>query len=531
MKHVENGPNGSPTPVAPVTVFGPSIEDNVVGTWFARLGVLALLIGAAFGYRYAVDQGLIGPAARVTLGICSGAALIGWGHWARSKGWFNFAHAISGGGVAIVYLSILAAQYRFELISPAVALTLLSGVAVLSVWLALAYDSLPLAILATLGAFFNPVFISADDPIAALTYVVGVDLGVVSIAFFKRWTSLTKLALAGTVAVVMLVAEDAGTVEGIGFTTVLWVLFSLVPVIQGLRDDRKLGYTDIGIEVSVAFLYLSSGFFFLPGRPMAQGVFALVTGGGYMAMCALAFSNPKTRGSLAPLLGALGLGCVTLAPPLMLDGPTVHLMWSIEGAILLYAGSLIGHIWARAAAAALIGVGLLGTIEAISTYEPARLLTTPTSLVIALEILVLYAVAYAATRAGEDEEWRTPVVQGALVVANLMTLAWLSQEVKFEIGRQVEMASVHQSRQFALSGLWGVYSAGLIAVGVASRQRWARYLGLATFGITVVKMVTVDLWQLEVLQRTFAFGGLGVLMIACSFLYNRFRSVIVGDRD
>jgi uncharacterized membrane protein len=45
-----------------------------------------------------------------------------------------------------------------------------------------------------------------------------------------------------------------------------------------------------------------------------------------------------------------------------------------------------------------------------------------------------------------------------------------------------------------------------------------------------MKMVTVDLWQLEVLQRTFAFGGLGVLMIACSFLYNRFRGLIVGDQ-
>src|SRR5688500_7895642 len=143
----QNNANG----VVELSVFGPSIEDNVVGTWFARLGVLALLIGAAFGYRYAVDQGLIGPAARVALGVCSGAAMLAAGYRARVNGWLTFSHALTGGGVAVLYLSVLAAQYRFDLISPAVALTLLTGVALLSARLALGYDSLPLAILTTIG--------------------------------------------------------------------------------------------------------------------------------------------------------------------------------------------------------------------------------------------------------------------------------------------------------------------------------------------------------------------------------------------
>jgi len=193
--------NGKANGAEEISVYGTSIEDNVVGTWFARLGVLALLIGAAFGYRYAVDQGLIGAEARVALGVVSGFAMIGWGHVARKKDWINFAHALSGGGIAVLYLSVFAAQYRFDLVSPALALTLLSGVALLSAWLAIGYDSLPLAILATLGAFMNPFFMAADEPVAALTYLVGVDVAVVCLAFYKRWSSLNKLALAGTVVI------------------------------------------------------------------------------------------------------------------------------------------------------------------------------------------------------------------------------------------------------------------------------------------------------------------------------------------
>ena len=512
-----------------ISVFGGSIEDNVVGTWFARIGVLALLIGAAFGYRYAVDQGLIGPAARVALGVASGVALIGWGHFARRKEWINFAHALSGGGVAILYLSVLAAQYRFELISPALALTLLSGVALLSAWLAIGYDSLPLAIMATLGAFMNPYLMATDDPVAAMTYVVGVDLAIVGLAFYKRWSSLNKLALVGSVAITVLVADAATTVVGLGFTTVLWMLFTMIPFIQAARNDGPVGVVDVGLEVSVAFLYLWGGMYFLESSgPVDQGVFALVVGVFYGLLAVLAYSDDRTRAPLTILMGGLAVGFITLAAPLMTDGPVVHLIWGLEGALLLYISGLMDDVLSRGVAAVLIVVGLIGTVDAMSTYAPDELLTSPTSAAIAAQIAVLYLAAWLVSRSGDDE-WQRPVVQVTLVTASLLTLGWLSQEWRYEVLRSGEPSRVYEVTQFGLSTLWGVYSAGLLVAGVAFKQQWARYLGLATFGFTLVKMVTVDLWQLEVLQRTVAFVGLGVLMIGCSFMYNRFRELIVGN--
>ena len=511
-----------------LTIFGSSIEDNVVGTWFARLGVLALLIGAAFGYRYAVDQGLIGPEARVALGALSGLTLLGFGHFARRKQWFNFAHALSGGGVAILYLSVLAAQFRFDLVSPAVALAMLSGVALLSAWLAIGYDSLPLAILATLGAFMNPFFLATDDPTAAMSYVVGVDVAVVCLAFYKRWSSLNKLALVGSVVITSLTAGDASLIEGLGFASVLWLLFTVIPFIQAARDDRSVGMIDAGLEVSVAFLYLAAGLYYLsPSGPIDQGIFALVAGAAYAGLAALAYSDARTRTPLTTVMGALGVGFITLAAPLMTQGPVVPLIWGIEGTVLLYVGGAMNDALSKGAAAALVAVGLIGTIDAVSSYTPDRLLTSPTSVVVAAEIAMLYLTAWLVAQI-DDNEWKRPVIQGLLVAANLLTLGWLSREARFEVLRSVEAGQVYATTQFVLSALWAMYSAALLAVGVAWKRKWARYLGLATFGLTLLKMVTVDLWQLGILQRTVAFVGLGVLMIACSFLYNRFRDLIVG---
>lgn len=511
-----------------LSVFGANIEDNVVGTWFARLGVLALLIGAAFGYRYAVDQGLIGPEARVALGVVSGVALIGWGHIARRNGWLNFAHALSGGGVAIAYLSVFAAQYRFDLISPALALALLSGVALLSAWLAIGYNSLPLAVLATLGAFMNPYFMAADDPTSALSYLVGVNLGVVCLAFHKHWPSLNKLALVGTAIITAIVVDNGtGIVEGLGFTTVFWMLFTLIPFVQAARDDAKVHAIDAGLVVSGGSLYLVAGLFFLE-RDIDQGVFALVVGGAYAVLAYLAYSDDRTRTPLATVMAMLSIGFITLAAPLMTDGPMVHLLWSVEGAVLLYAGGVMNDTIARVTAGALIVVGLLGTIQTMSTYTPDRLLLSDTSIVIGIEILVLFATAWLIGRVDRSGDWE-PTVQIVLVTASLLAIGWLSQEARYEVARSVPADEVFGATQFALSAVWATCATVLVAAGVAARQRWARYLGLGVFVFTLVKMVSVDLWLLEILQRTVAFVGLGVLMIGCSFMYNRFRTLIVGE--
>jgi uncharacterized membrane protein len=157
------------------------------------------------------------------------------------------------------------------------------------------------------------------------------------------------------------------------------------------------------------------------------------------------------------------------------------------------------------------------------------LFISSTSMVIFLQICVLYVSAALAARIVSDEGWREPILHGLLVAASLLTLGWLSQEIRFEVDRSVGPNNVYETTQLALSALWGSYAAILLAVGIRLRQPWARYLGLGVFGVTLVKMVTIDLWQLEMLHRTIAFLGLGILMIACSFLYNRFRDLIVGS--
>ena len=73
-------PSAPPTtPDAPAM----SLEERLGTQWAVWVGGIALALGGIFLVRYSIEQGLLGPAVRVTLGALLAVALIVAGEWAR----------------------------------------------------------------------------------------------------------------------------------------------------------------------------------------------------------------------------------------------------------------------------------------------------------------------------------------------------------------------------------------------------------------------------------------------------------------
>ena len=70
------------------------------------------------------------------------------------------------------------------------------------------------------------------------------------------------------------------------------------------------------------------------------------------------------------------------------------------------------------------------------------------------------------------------------------------------------------------------YALVLIALGVIRRFALNRILGLALIGLVVLKLYFYDVWLLTRIYRISAFVVLGVLLLATSYLYSRFRHKI-----
>ena len=80
-------------------------------------------------------------------------------------------------------------------------------------------------------------------------------------------------------------------------------------------------------------------------------------------------------------------------------------------------------------------------------------------------------------------------------------------------------ANVTMARQTGLSIYWGVYAVVLVALGFAKRSAACRYAGLALLALTLVKVVAVDLSEVDRVWRVVSFIGVGLLLVGTSIGY------------
>lgn len=82
-------------------------------------------------------------------------------------------------------------------------------------------------------------------------------------------------------------------------------------------------------------------------------------------------------------------------------------------------------------------------------------------------------------------------------------------------------------QHLSLSGTWLFFSIVLMVVGLWKRHRNVRLVAIGLFGITILKIFIYDLSFLETLYRIFSFMGLGVILLGVSYLYQKYKGIIL----
>ncbi len=79
--------------------------------------------------------------------------------------------------------------------------------------------------------------------------------------------------------------------------------------------------------------------------------------------------------------------------------------------------------------------------------------------------------------------------------------------------------------------LWGVYSLGLIVIGIWKRRKVLRLFAISLFAITLIKLYLFDLRDISTGGKIIVFLALGVLLLIVAFLYQKFKQAIFGDDE
>ena len=322
------------------------------GNTLVRLGAVILFVGLSFLLRYAAQRGLLPLPLRLAGVGAVGLALLGVGWRVRGRR-PGYALSLQGAGVAVLYLTAFAALRLGVIAHAPLAAALMLAACAVGCALALAQNSLALAMLAFGGGFVAPLLLpGGGSHVALFSFYALLNAGVLVLAARRGWHPLSLLGSAFTFGVglawVAFSFHKGDWVTATPFVALFLAMYVLLAVLHARpAADGKAP------PVSLALVF---------GAPLAAFgwqaamVWQFAYGAAWVAAAfgaayaALALWTQRQAGMtlLARCFAALAVAFVTMAVPLALDARWTAVTWVLEGAAAVWLGVRQGRWLPRA---------------------------------------------------------------------------------------------------------------------------------------------------------------------------------------
>ncbi len=321
--------------------------------------------------------------------------------------------------------------------------------------------------------------------------------------------------------------------EGVTVLVALYATHLLAQIERLWRRGEEPNPLDIAL-FHLNGLGLFAGLYILADKTMpSQTALVAVALAGWSGVLA-AVSRRISREAPAQGL-ALAFGMVGFAIGLQFDDRWATVGWAAEATAIIWTGLIIRKEWMRLGGAVVLAVALLRLLGLGFFDTPAGFTAVVNPRVGSTLVIVamLYLLALVHRRSGAHLPDRAGSDIAALVVAaNIVTLLLVTVEITsyFHV-REAEEATADLARGMSLSLAWGLYGTALVVVGIIERYRPIRYLAILLLALTAGKVLAVDLSELGGAYRIIGFIGMGALLLLGAYLYQRYRSVIVGTEE
>jgi uncharacterized membrane protein len=340
----------TPSPVeTPVARPSIDLEQRIGARWATWVGVVAILFAVGFFLKWSFENELLGPGARVVLGLVAGLALLASGVGLRRREDVPYlSEALAGLGLGILYLSLYGAHALYELIGPGLAFAAMFAVTLLGVLASVASSRQITAVLTVIGGLLTPVLLAVEQPDERnlLVYLVVLDLLVLALARFRTWPALGRVAWVGSALLVAAAftrePDSPHPLSRLALLSALFVLFLAVPLIQPLAQRRRQAEIDLLLVAVNAAGYFWAVYMTLElWHPRAEGIYALALAVVYRLVSAdYATRVPDDKATVALHEGVAWV-FLTLSIPLALEREWITLAWAAQGVVLLWTASRV----------------------------------------------------------------------------------------------------------------------------------------------------------------------------------------------
>lgn len=544
--------DASPPPLVaspPVASVPPraSLENRIGSQLFSRVGIVALLFGAAWFLKLAMDKHWIGPTGRVLAGLVAGAGLIVWSERFRSQGFKAFSWSLKAIGSGVLYLSLWAAFQLYHLLPASAALAAMVLVTAWNAFMAWSQDSEVLAAYALAGGMATPLLLSTggNHEIFLFTYILAIDIAMVLLLRLKPWTRLLLGTFPSTVAYFIgwyiAFNSPAQLAPTVLFVSLFFVVFASVPIGWKESEPRVDSEKRGAFRITEIFLPLANASF------ASLALYSVLQDAGHhsvlpwvMVLFAVVYLGllrlPQTRVASVVHL-SLAVVFLTIAIPLKASGHWITVGWFAEAVALLWvsarlqtatldAASASAHRILRSLAVAALALGFCGLmLQPLWFGKPVQAAFFNGRFATALfAIAVLAASAWIslhARRAGEGSPRWLHVAGTSIVTLNLVAIVVGVRELNTVWGQTAAHTDAELQKALAVSAFLMIYGAVLLAVGFWKRTSFIRWQALILMVFTIAKTFLYDMRNLSQGYRVVSFLGLGALLMAVSFAYQK----------
>lgn len=479
----------------------PVVDTETVLKWG---GVVLVVLAIAFAVSTAIARGWIGPELQLAGAVAFGVGLVVLGLRLQPSR-PRWTPALCGAGVVALHVTFASSLFLDQVDARvALALTLVVAGGGMVVARRIAVEGVAVATL--VAAAIGTAVIEPSDPGFVVTVSCAgiVALAAVLFGTVQRWYVLRLAAQLIAAAVGLVAAVTAsGSAENVAAAVVAAATAASLVRSPSLGAPEPLARQ---LEVQAAALAAPWAFLVVVGvaeiddrrGPVAWSAFAVAGVAGIVAVALRRWNIHSHTVSL--VVGASIVASIGFAA--LLDAPGAFLALSVQGAGL---------------------VVLARTMDAQRRVQ--------------LNGVVLLAIAGTGVLAGSLDAWNTdaPLVDDLVRLAALGVLVvglWqLRERAALTIGAvtmivlvMVWLGSVlgHLPQgQAIVSASWAIVGVAVLLVGVARKVPEAGTVGLVVLGVTVGKLLTVDLQEVDTLWRAGLFLVIGLGLMRLGFVLPR----------
>ena len=210
-------------------------------------------------------------------------------------------------------------------------------------------------------------------------------------------------------------------------------------------------------------------------------------------------------------------------------------LWTVYGAAALGIAIRRGRTSLRWGAVILLMITTLKILALDSHFYDAEWHSLIVNQTFGSYLLLIAALATAiwfySKASNVDEEEKRSMLTALIISVNVLAVVGLSLEAlgHYAIlmrapGLQADkLTNLSLARQLSISLIWGIYGGSMLTVGIARPSRLLRLMALGLLGVTIGKVFFVDVWSYQEFYRFISFLVLGSILLAVSFLYQRYR--------